>query len=90
MPRAQKTRGRKPDASSKSGKIRELLKTGMSANEIAKKIGCTTGLVYNVKARMGGAGKARRTAGRQLSSDTYFFELRRHPDLRGCRGAQGG
>ncbi|HEX5107509.1 MAG TPA: hypothetical protein VFV95_03650, partial [Vicinamibacterales bacterium] len=21
-----------------------------------------------------------------LSSDTYFYELRRHPDLRGCRG----
>lgn len=47
-------RGRHPDASSKSGKIRELLKTKLGAIEIAKKVGCTPALVYNVKARMGG------------------------------------
>lgn len=51
-------RGRKPDAGSKSGQIRELLQSGMSAGEIAKKVGCTPALVYNVKARMGGAGGA--------------------------------
>lgn len=34
----------------------------MSAAEIAKKVGCTTGLVYNVKARMGGT---KRTAARR-------------------------
>lgn len=50
-------RGRQPDASSKSGQIRELLKTGLSAGEIAKKLNCTPALVYNVKARMGGAKK---------------------------------
>jgi transposase len=64
MPRAKKQRGRKPDASSKSGKVRELLKAGMSATEIAQKVGCTTGLVYNVKARMGGAKKGGRRTGR--------------------------
>lgn len=51
----QKPRGRQPDANSKSGKIREMLGTGMSAGDIAKKLGCTTSLVYNVKARMSGA-----------------------------------
>jgi hypothetical protein len=50
-------RGRHPDASSKSGKIRELLKTKLGAMEIAKKVGCTPALVYNVKARMAGAQK---------------------------------
>src|SRR5688572_3970922 len=34
---------------SKSGRIRELLKSGMSAAEIAKKVGSTVGLVYTVK-----------------------------------------
>jgi hypothetical protein len=53
-------RGRQPDANSKSGKIRELLGTGMSASDIAKRLGCTTALVYNVKARMAGGGPAKR------------------------------
>jgi hypothetical protein len=48
-----KSRGRQIDPSSKSGRIRELLSTGMSANEIAKKVGATTGLVYAVKSNMG-------------------------------------
>jgi hypothetical protein len=62
-------RGRQPDANSKSGKIRELLSTGMSATDIAKKVGCTPALVYNVKARMGGPtgkrgpGRPRATSG---------------------------
>lgn len=62
-----KKRGRKPDASSKSGKIRELLKTGMKPADIAKKVGCTPALVYNVKARAsGGATKTRsKKAGRK-------------------------
>jgi len=50
------SRGRKPDAGSKSGKIRELLKTGMPPTDIAKAVGCTPALVYNVKARAGGPG----------------------------------
>ena len=54
---AKKTRGRKPDASSKSGKIRELLKSGMAPMDIAKKVGCTPALVYNVKARLEGPKK---------------------------------
>lgn len=68
MPTTSKKRGRKPDASSKSGKIRELLKTGMSAGDIAKKLGCTPALVYNVRARLGGAKK--RSPGRKPASAT--------------------
>jgi len=70
MESKQKTpgkRGRQPDASSKSGQIRELLATNMSVKEIAEKLNCTPALVYNVKARMGGGGggnKPRRGPGR--------------------------
>ena len=56
-------RGRQPDANSKSGQIRELLKTSMSVSDIAKKLRCTPALVYNVKARAGGGG-AKRGPGR--------------------------
>jgi transposase len=56
---APKSRGRKPDANSTSGKIRELLKTDMAVADIAKKLGCSTALVYNVKARAAGGGKKR-------------------------------
>jgi transposase len=49
--------GRKPDANSKSGQIRALLGSGMSTADIAKKVGCTTALVYNVKSAAGGSGK---------------------------------
>lgn len=70
MESKQKTpgkRGRQPDASSKSGQIRELLATNMSVKEISEKLNCTPALVYNVKARMGGGGgssKPRRGPGR--------------------------
>ena len=64
MPTAKK--GRKPDASSKSGKIRELLKSKLGATEIAKKVGCTPALVYNVKARM--AVSQKRSASRPAST----------------------
>lgn len=64
MSEAKKKRGRQPDASSKSGQIRELLKTDMTVGEIAKKIGCTPALVYNVKARMSGGGRKKRGPGR--------------------------
>lgn len=57
MTPAPAKRGRKPDASSKSGQIRALLASGMSTAEIAKKVGCTPALVYNVKAKAGGAKK---------------------------------
>ena len=57
MPRTKATRGRKPDASSKSGQIRALLGSGMSAAEIAKKVGATPALVYNVKAQAGKSGR---------------------------------
>ncbi len=56
-------RGRQPDPNSTSGKAREMLKTSMAVSDIAKKLGCTPALVYNVKARMGGRG-ARRRPGR--------------------------
>jgi hypothetical protein len=53
MPNNTKARGRKPDSVSKSGQVRELLKTGMSAADIAEKVGCTPGLVYNIKSTSG-------------------------------------
>ena len=62
-------RGRKPDASSKSGKIRELLKTGMKPADIAKKVGCTPALVYNVKAKAGGGGRKKRGPGRPKAAN---------------------
>lgn len=42
---------------SKSAKVRELLSLGAPAADIAKQVGCTPALVYNVKARMGGGGE---------------------------------
>lgn len=51
MPTTSKKKGRQPDATSKSGQIRALLTTSMSVADIAKKIGCSANLVYNVKAR---------------------------------------
>ena len=64
MPENTKKRGRQPDANSKSGQIRELLKTDMSVGDIAKKLGCTPALVYNVKARAAGGGAKKRGPGR--------------------------
>ena len=57
----QETRGRKPDANSKSGQIRELLKTGMSPADIARQLGCRPNLVYNVKAKVAGSGGSKRS-----------------------------
>jgi len=57
---ASKKRGRKHDAGSKSGQIRELLKAGVKPVDIAKKVGCSLPLVYNVRSR----GAAKRGPGR--------------------------
>lgn len=68
---AARGRGRQPDANSKSGQIRELLKSGMAPMDIAKKVKCTPALVYNVKARLGGGGgsaPAKRGPGRPPKS----------------------
>ena len=54
-----KKRGRKPDAGSKSGQIRELLKQGLKPAEIAEKVGCSIPLVYNVKSKESGGAKKR-------------------------------
>ena len=62
-PSTPKTRGRKPDANSTSGKIRNLLGSGMAPGDIAEKLGCSASLVYNVKARLAG-GKTKRGPGR--------------------------
>ena len=52
-----KKRGRPAGSgSSKSDKIRELLQTGMSGADIAKEVGCSVNLVYNVKSKMKQAG----------------------------------
>ena len=65
----KKRRGRRADPSSKSGKIRELLTTDMSAAEIAKKVGCTVALVYNIKSKAaGGAKPAKAKPGRKAAS----------------------
>ena len=66
-------RGRPANTSSKSGQVRELLKTGMAAADIAKKVGCTTGLVYNIKSTSGksakrGPGRPKNTASAGLDS----------------------
>src|SRR5262245_18200949 len=52
MRKTPKKRARRLDAVSKSGKIRELLKTSLTPMEIAKKVSCTPALVYSVKARL--------------------------------------
>lgn len=61
-------RGRPANSESKSSKIRELLQAGMSAGDIANKVGATRALVYTVKAKMGGkkptSGGAKRGPGR--------------------------
>ena len=49
--------GPKASGSSKSDQVRALLATGMSAADIAKKVGCSTPLVYTIKSSMGRAGK---------------------------------
>lgn len=54
--------GRPVDGSSKSGQVRALLSSGMSPAEIAQKVGCTVGLVYNIKSLSGS--KAKRGPGR--------------------------
>jgi len=58
-----------PKTASKSAKVRTLLKTNMTAAAIAKKVGCTVGLVYNIKSTSGkskkrGPGRPRKTAAR--------------------------
>jgi len=54
--RADKAGSRTTD-SSKSDQVRALLATGMSAADIAKKVGCSAPLVYTIKSSMGKAGK---------------------------------
>jgi len=52
------SRGRPLESGSKSGQVRALLQSGMSAAEIAKKVGCTVALVYNVKSSSKSSGTA--------------------------------
>jgi hypothetical protein len=49
--------GAKTNGSSKSEQVRALLSTGMTAAEIAKKVGCSVPLVYMMKSAMGKGGK---------------------------------
>jgi hypothetical protein len=67
-------RGRQVDPNSMSGKIRELLKTGMTPGEIAAKLGCTPALVYNVRAKAS-AGPARVRVGRPKAAPTAVGTL---------------
>ncbi len=50
----KKRKGRRNDPSSKSGKVRALLESGMTAAQIAKQVKCTVALVYNIKSKAGG------------------------------------
>ena len=62
---ARRQSARRSSGASKSDQIRTLLKSGMKPADIAKKVGCTVGLVYNVRS----AGKTAKTraAGRKAS-----------------------
>ena len=51
--------GRPLDGSSKSGQVRALLSSGLSVAEIAKKVGCKVGLVYNLKSKAAQRGPGR-------------------------------
>ncbi|MCA8968393.1 MAG: helix-turn-helix domain-containing protein [Planctomycetes bacterium] len=55
-------------AGTKSDQIRELLSTGMSDADIAKKVGCSRNLVYIVKSKAGKTGGKRRGPGRPKGS----------------------
>jgi transposase len=57
MASAIKKRRRQSGGSSKSHQVRALLAKGMSAGDIAKEVGCTTGLVYVIKSTMKKKGK---------------------------------
>lgn len=54
----KKRRGRPDNPNSKSGQIRALLGSDMSVAQIAKKVGATVALVYNVKSKASGTKKA--------------------------------
>jgi transposase len=83
-PKSARKRGRQPDASSKSGQIRALLSTGMSVSEIAKKVGCTPALAYNVKARMSTG--PRRGPGRPPKATKSATSLAGMTNLDGLQG----
>ena len=59
--------GSRATGSSKSDQVRALLGTGMSATDIAKKVGCTVNLVYVIKSKMGQAGKRGPASPRKVS-----------------------
>ena len=63
-----KKAGSKTNGSSKSDQVRALLATGMSATDIAKRVGCSIPLVYMMKSSMGRTGK--RGPGRPRSVST--------------------
>lgn len=50
-----------PSQESKSAQVRALLATGMGTAAIAKKVGCSTNLVYVVKSHAGSKDKRRRS-----------------------------
>ena len=66
--KAGKAGSRAATGSSKSDQVRALLATGMSAADIAKKVGCSVPLVYIIKSSRGKADK--RGPGRPRKSAT--------------------
>lgn len=66
-PAAKRGRPAAGSGTSKSDQIRELLKTGMAPADIAKKVGCSTNLVYVVKST---DGTGTRAPGRPRGEET--------------------
>ena len=65
-------------ATSKSDKIRDLLKTGMSATDIAKNVGCKRKFVYNVKSRVKArANRAPKKRGRPADPNSMSGKFRK-------------
>lgn len=68
-------RDRAAGGSSKSDQVRALLATGMAPAEIAKKVGCSTPLVYTIKSSMkSGGGGASRGPGRPRKAASSNFD----------------
>jgi len=78
-------RGRSRSGGSKSARIRELLGSGMSTAQIAKRVGCSTNLVYVVKSHSGRKPSATprpKTGAVNIDVDTIVRSLKELQDER--------
>jgi len=86
-------RGRPAGGGSKTKSVQALLGTGLSAADIAKQVGCTVGLVYNVKSKSGavrrGPGRPRKSSGgTQLASFDSLEAIVRAVNSSGAESAR--